>query len=189
MGGTNKRQHLLQAGQKVLWSKGYDRSSVHDITSEAGLPKGSFYHYFESKEKFAQEAMNDFIETFQEKIPSNKISIATFGEMIDTRIDAIVKINYAKECYMSVMCHSYSDQEESFRLDILKAIEHSNTAMFELLLSLKRQNLLNNKIDIHELMEFIDFAWRGARLKARLSKSKKPLLIFKKFLLEYISGE
>jgi TetR/AcrR family transcriptional regulator, transcriptional repressor for nem operon len=186
MGGINKRQHLLHAGQKVLWNKGYDRSSVHDITSEASLPKGSFYHYFESKEKFALEAMNDFIENFQEKLPSSQISIETFGEMIDARIEAIVKINYAKECYMSVMCHSYSDQNESFRLEILKAVKNSNIAMFELLLSLKNQSLLNNKIDIHELMEFIDFAWRGARLKARLSKSKEPLLVFKKFLTEYI---
>ncbi len=186
MGGTNKREHLLHAGQKVLWENGYDRCSVNDITSEAGLPKGSFYHYFESKEKFALEAMNNFIETFQEKLPTKEISLNTFSELIDSRIDSIEKINYSKECYMSVMCHSYSDQNETFRLEILKAIEKTNEAMLELLNALKRKNLINIDIDIDELMEYIDFTWRGARLKARLLKSNSPLLLFKKYLKEYV---
>lgn len=188
MGGLNKRLELIQKGQEVILSKGYDQSSVKDITTAASLPKGSFYHYFESKEKFALEAMNDFIESFQEKIPESEPSISTLEKMIDARIEGIIKINFARECYMSIMCHAYSNQEDSFRITVLEAIDKSNEAMHSLLRQLSEKKLINPSLELSELIEFIDFGWRGARLKARLLKSKKPLLIFKKYLLTLISN-
>lgn len=187
MGGLNKRSHIIEVGQEVIWSKGYDRCSVKDITTAAGLPKGSFYHYFESKEKFALEAMNEYITSFSERLADSHPDLSTLEKMIDDRIDSIVKINYARECYMSVMTHAYSDQEEGFRKEILAAIDTSNQAMYALLKSLQKQRLIAEELDVEELMEFVDFAWRGARMKARLSVSDKPLYIFKNYLLQLIS--
>jgi len=77
------------------------------------------------KEKFALEAMNEFIDTFPEKKPSKNIEISTFTQMIDRRIESIIKINFAKECYMSVMCHSFSEQNDVYRKEICIAIENS----------------------------------------------------------------
>ena len=189
VGGKNKRAHILKTGQELIWSKGYDLCSVKDITQSAGLPKGSFYHYFESKEKFALEAMNSFIDTFKEEIPGDKRTISSLKQLLDIRIDSIIKINYARECYMSVMCHAYSEQEDAFRIEVLDAIDRSNEAISELLKSLKSQHLINPKLNLNELIEFIDFTWRGARLKARILKSDKPLKIFKKYLFNYILKE
>ena len=186
MGGINKRAHLISCGQEQIWAKGYDLCSIKDITSAAKLPKGSFYHYFESKEKFALEAMNEFIDTFQEEIPEGEFSIASLEQLIDARVASIIQINFARECYMSVMCHAYTNQEEAFRLEVLAAIEKSNEAMRQLLTILQAEKLIDNTLDLDELMEFIDFAWRGARLKARLEKSRLPLHIFKKYLFKLI---
>lgn len=187
MGGINKRSELIQKGQEVILSKGYDLSSVKDITQAATLPKGSFYHYFESKEKFALEAMNDFITTYQETLPSSTNNLSTLETLIDNRIAGIIKISFARECYMSIMCHSYSDQDEAFRTSILEAIDKSNETMLSVLQALKQNKLIKQGFEIDELMEFVDFAWRGARLKARLLKSERPLQIFKKYLLQFIT--
>ena len=186
MGGINKRNHLIQVGQDVIWAKGYDLCSIKDITTAAGLPKGSFYHYFETKEKFALEAMNEYIVEFKENRPS-KTSISSLEKMINSRIQSIIKIEFAKECYMSVMCHAYSNQDENFRLEVINAINSSNEAMLFLLKDLKKNNLIKSDLNVNELMEFIDFGWRGARLKSRLLKSDKPLKIFKKYLLKLVS--
>lgn len=186
MGGVNKRDVLITAGQKLIWKNGYDRCSVNDIAKEAKLPKGSFYHYFESKEKFALEAMNEFIESHPEQIPSKEIKVETFAKMIEDRINSIVKINFAKECYMSVMCHSFSEQEEEFRIEITNAINSSNSSMRNVIESLIQSGQISKKLNTDELMEYIDFTWRGARLKARILKSDLPLQLFKKYLINYI---
>jgi len=186
MGGVNKRDHLLKTGQDLIWSKGYDLCSIKDITHAAGLPKGSFYHYFESKEKFAVEAMHEFIEANPEKVESKAHSLDTLERMIDKRIRSIVRIQFAKECYMSVMCHAFSGQEDDFRLQIVKSIEKSNDTMRSVLKELKTSGFIRADLKLDELEEFIDFAWRGARLKARILKSDKPLKVFKKYLVDFI---
>ena len=188
MGGINKRDHLIKSGQDLIWSKGYDLCSIKDITNAAGLPKGSFYHYFESKEKFALEAMQEFIENNPEKVSDNKYNLATLEGLIDQRIDSIIKIQFAKECYMSVMCHAYTEQEDAFRRKLIDAIDESNETMRTLLRELKDKEEIRADLDLDELEEFIDFAWRGARLKARILKSEKPLLVFKKYLIEFITA-
>ncbi len=189
MGGVNKRDHLIKTGQELIWSKGYDLCSIKDITNASGLPKGSFYHYFESKEKFAIEAMKDFIDTNPEKLLDKKPNISSFEKLIDRRIKAIIKIQFARECYMSVMCHAYSEQEDAFRLSVLDSIEESNASMRKLLKGLKKNDLIRDDLNINDLEEFIDFTWRGARLKARMLQSEKPLLIFKDYLIKFISKQ
>ena len=186
MGGINKRDHLIQTGQEQIWSKGYDLCSIKDITTAAGLPKGSFYHYFESKEKFALEAMNQYIDTQQEQLASTSHTLSTLEALLDARIASIINIHFARECYMSVMCHAFSDQDENFRTSIITAINRSNDTMKSLLASLKQAKLIREELDLDELLEFIDFGWRGARLKARMLQSGTPLLIFKKYLFQFI---
>jgi TetR/AcrR family transcriptional repressor of nem operon len=187
MGGINKREHLIKTGQELIWSKGYDLCSIKDITNAAGLPKGSFYHYFESKEKFALEAMREFIESHPEKTTDHKFTLKTLEKLIDNRIDSIINIQFARECYMSVMCHAYTEQEDDFRQQVVASINQSNETMRSLLKELKAQGLLRENLDLEELEEFIDFSWRGARLKARILKSDQPLKVFKKYLIQFIS--
>ena len=186
MGGINKREHLIRTGQELIWAKGYDLCSIKDITTAAGLPKGSFYHYFESKEKFALEAMGDFLDSFPETMPNQDITMATLEQLIDARIESIVKINFTRECYMSMMCHAVSDQDDKFRLAVVAGIDTSNETMRQLLENLKAKGQINPDLVINELMEYIDFAWRGARLKAKMLQSEKPLQIFKKYLFKLI---
>lgn len=45
-----KRKNLLQAAAKVISTKGYNDSSIKDITEEAQVSVGSFYSYFSNKE-------------------------------------------------------------------------------------------------------------------------------------------
>jgi AcrR family transcriptional regulator len=45
-----RRDEFLDAAQRLLERKGYEQMSVHDVLSELGASKGSFYHYFGSKQ-------------------------------------------------------------------------------------------------------------------------------------------
>jgi TetR/AcrR family transcriptional repressor of nem operon len=56
------RTRLLDAALRVIRNKGYGSSSVDEICREAGLSKGSFFHYFRSKEDLALAAAAYFSE-------------------------------------------------------------------------------------------------------------------------------
>ena len=52
------KQRLLEAGLRLLLERGYHAIGVQEILTETGIPKGSFYHHFESKEDFALQAVD-----------------------------------------------------------------------------------------------------------------------------------
>ena len=54
------RDRLLQAGVLVFSRSGFNGSSVQDITDAAGVPKGSFYNHFDSKEGLGAAAIEHF---------------------------------------------------------------------------------------------------------------------------------
>src|SRR6218665_1777364 len=53
----DKRDLILTKGSDVMLRRGYHGTGVQEIVQAAGIPKGSFYHYFASKEDFALQAL------------------------------------------------------------------------------------------------------------------------------------
>ncbi|MEQ6885681.1 TetR family transcriptional regulator C-terminal domain-containing protein [Salicola sp. Rm-C-2C1-2] len=58
----NLRQELLQAGVHLLSEQGYHGTGIKEILERVQVPKGSFYHYFSSKEGFTAEIIEDYTE-------------------------------------------------------------------------------------------------------------------------------
>src|ERR1700683_136380 len=58
MARHNVREKIIDAGLKVLIEKGFNGAGVQDITVAAGVPKGSFYNHFESKEALGAEIVD-----------------------------------------------------------------------------------------------------------------------------------
>lgn len=57
-----KREEIISAAQKLIIQKGYRKTSVEDITKEAGIAKGSFYTYFKSKDSLMESIFSEKIE-------------------------------------------------------------------------------------------------------------------------------
>ena len=62
----NVREQLLDKGLQVLHERGFNATSVQDITEAAGVPKGSFYNHFESKEDLGAEVVLRYLESSNE---------------------------------------------------------------------------------------------------------------------------
>lgn len=59
---TGTRDHLISTGLRLLHTQGFHASGVQDIVQAAGVPKGTFYTHFESKEHFGAEVLGRFWE-------------------------------------------------------------------------------------------------------------------------------
>ena len=58
------RQHLLDTGRDILAARGFSSVGLSAILQAAGVPKGSFYHYFQSKEQFGQALLEDYFASY-----------------------------------------------------------------------------------------------------------------------------
>ena len=61
---TDTRQHLLETGHHIMAAKGFSGVGLNEILRTAGVPKGSFYHYFASKELYGQAVLEAYFATY-----------------------------------------------------------------------------------------------------------------------------
>lgn len=73
-----KREEIIHAAKKLIIEKGYRKTSVQDITDEAGIAKGSFYTYFKSKDYLMETLL---IEKLENRSGTVKEIIASEGSL------------------------------------------------------------------------------------------------------------
>src|SRR5262249_3719193 len=69
---SDTRHTILEAGIRSVLKRGYERSGLAEILREAGVPKGSFYYYFASKEDFGLQLIEHWLENYGEAEASLK---------------------------------------------------------------------------------------------------------------------
>ena len=60
MAKYDTKEKIIQAALKTLLQKGFNGVGVQEITEQAGVPKGSFYNHFESKEALGVEIVERY---------------------------------------------------------------------------------------------------------------------------------
>jgi AcrR family transcriptional regulator len=57
-----RRDEFIDAGQRLIQTRGYEQFSVEDLLAEVGASKGAFYHYFDSKTALLEAIVDRFVE-------------------------------------------------------------------------------------------------------------------------------
>lgn len=61
---TGSRALILATGQRIMGRKGFSAVGLTEILKEAGVPKGSFYHYFPSKDAFGEAILSEYFTRY-----------------------------------------------------------------------------------------------------------------------------
>ena len=60
--GERRKQELLKIAYRMFIEKGYESTSIDEIIAEAGIAKGTYYYYFESKEATLEAVIDMMLE-------------------------------------------------------------------------------------------------------------------------------
>ena len=64
------KDHILNCGERLIANKGFVGVGLSEILTAASVPKGSFYHYFSSKERFGEELLKRYMADYLERLDS-----------------------------------------------------------------------------------------------------------------------
>ena len=64
------KHHILDCGERLIATKGFVGVGLSEILSTANVPKGSFYHYFSSKERFGEELLSRYMDGYLARLDS-----------------------------------------------------------------------------------------------------------------------
>ena len=65
--GEKRKQDLIQIAYRLFITRGYEHTSVDEIIAEAGIAKGTYYYYFESKEQMLEDVIGMMLQAEAEK--------------------------------------------------------------------------------------------------------------------------
>lgn len=61
---VDTRRAILDSGRRVITAKGYSAVGLNEILMEAGVPKGSFYHFFTSRDAFGEALLQRYFDEY-----------------------------------------------------------------------------------------------------------------------------
>jgi TetR/AcrR family transcriptional repressor of nem operon len=61
---SDVRKSILANGQRIMAGKGFSAVGINEILTASGVPKGSFYHYFGSKDAFGEAMLESYFEDY-----------------------------------------------------------------------------------------------------------------------------
>ena len=183
MSKVKTKDLLLEAGKKSFLEKGYNNSGIESILQEAGVPKGSFYHYFENKEDFGLKVLDRFAECIGERqevllcdesVPPLE-RLRNYCGMVS---DALRSDECRKGCLVGNLSQEMADQSEVFRARLEEIFESWVDRYAACLKQAQVAGEVSPDLDVRELAEFWLNSWQGAVLRAKTMRSPAPLHTF-----------
>lgn len=175
---STTRQHLLKLGLELLLKHGYSDLGIAALLERAGVPKGSFYHHFGSKEAFALQAIDFYMEGVHAALD------AAFGderpplEQIQ-RFFELVSAGYKGEGYLGCLLGGLGQELSGVSPAFRRKVESCFGVIakrFEAALARARdRGELRQDADPRELADLLVNCWEGAALRSRLRRSATPL--------------
>ena len=180
----DKRARILAAGTEAMLLKGYNGTGVQEITQGAGVPKGSFYHYFESKEDFAIQALHFYytprLERFAQALSAP--NVAPRERILRFYRDLLGYFANQQEpthqCFIGSLCHEKADESQPIGYAASAILKRSSAVLADCLKAAQEQGEVAADQDPLELATFIGAAWEGALLRMKVDRQIGPLHTF-----------
>jgi len=191
MPGTTTKEStktlLLEKGTEIMLEKGYNNTGIMEVLQSTGVPKGSFYHYFESKEDFGLQIINHFDQASKEKFRTTLLNqsltpLARLKAYCDLGIEHFLSQKCRKGCLISNLSQEMADQSEIFRARLLE-IQNENTKVFSSCLKEAQDaGEVCKTFNTNDLAELFQAAWGGAVMRSKICKTAEPMQSFKELM-------
>ncbi len=189
MATKDTRSDIIRAGMGIIARHGYNSTGIEAILKQAGVPKGSFYHYFSSKQEFGLQVLDHFASGI-ERIFSTMLSDASLSPLARLRkcVESLVvrfeDNNCGVGCLVANLGQELADQNEEFR-QRLAWIFRSWMRLFEQCLREARSvGEIPAQSSSELLAEVFISGFEGALLVSKVMKSSAPLRNFIDFYFE-----
>jgi len=173
MKNNSKKLDIIKVGYSLLDKKGYNGTGISEIINEAGIPKGSFYHYFKNKEEFVLNV----IEYYSKRVTDDiKLKLS------DKKINPIDRILNLYKYYINCIENNIDFPYSNFACKLSEEVSHmsmpimqaSNNVFIAIrnahtncIKEAKELSLISNNINDDKLAELIIYAWEGANIRTK----------------------
>jgi len=174
------RQQILETAKPIILGKGFAAVGLNEILTTASVPKGSFYHYFKSKEQFGNALLEDYFAGYIDMLesqlrddgtPAVKRLMSYFQHWLDSQLSDTTE----DKCLVVKLSAEVTDLSESMRRTLNegtgKVIARISKAIEEAVDS--KELVISTNADA--LAQELYYMWVGATLLTKVSHTRDAL--------------
>lgn len=177
---ADTRAKLIRCGMELLTVQGFHSMGIEEVLSRAGVPKGSFYYYFSSKQSFGEMVIDAYAAYFNRKLDRILTDIGTspiarLKAFVTEASAAMGRYAFQRGCLIGNMGQELGGLNDAFRGRLESVLQSWQTRVAICLAEARQAGEINADQDVHALAEFFWIGWEGAILRAKLTRSTAPL--------------
>ena len=184
MSRSDTREQIIAAGMKCLVEKSFNAVGVQDITDTAGVPKGSFYNHFESKEALGAEIVARYgdNETRREILTDPNVPplqrLRRHFERISARFE---DSHFTRGCILGNFSAELANQSPLIRESLQRLYALWTKDLAAVIAEAQENGAIANRTKASDIASLLLDGYEGALLRARVERSRKPFDRFMKF--------
>jgi TetR/AcrR family transcriptional repressor of nem operon len=189
MANKNVKNNLIEKGAEIIYIRGFNNTGINDILKAAGVPKGSFYHYFKDKEDFGVQLVDYFLLRFLANADTylSQPSLSWVQSLKTFFHDFLVFFesnDFKGGCPIANFSLEMSDLNEAIRKKLEEAFGKMNDKIVAFLEKARANGELPDSLDLGKISNFILNSWEGALLRIKVSKDSTPMSFFESYVFD-----
>ncbi len=178
--GIETRLKLLAAGVTEFHANGFNSVGVDLIARTAGVPKGSFYNLFDSKEAFAAEVIDKYFESGQSRL-NEFFGNKSLGPLDRLRgyfhelMSHYIKLGFRRGCMLGNLTLEAADHSSLMRDRLAENLRLWSATLASAIEEAQERGEIASRIPASTLADFTLNCWEGALLRMKAEKSIAPL--------------
>jgi TetR/AcrR family transcriptional repressor of nem operon len=169
----------LESAMELLWTKGYEATSLDDLCEVTGLSRSSFYATFGSKRKlllrsvdrYVERRVPNLIETLVRPIPVHDAFAALLGDFIDQ----IVAGSGRRGCFLGNCAAELPRSDRGALTQVRQGLGRTEAVFREALARAKARGELQPEADVDALARFLTAGIQGLRLVGKVNPDRSAL--------------
>jgi TetR/AcrR family transcriptional regulator, transcriptional repressor for nem operon len=178
------KEQLIEAAVETLHRQGFNATGVQSIVDAAGVPKGSFYNHFESKEALGVESLDRYWQGVLRSlsilrdpeippVPRLKGYFRSLDEILRKR-------KYLSGCMIGNMATEMADQSSLIREHLAMILAAWTRAIESCVKEAQADGSMRKDIDSKTIASFLLNAWEGTVMRGKVDKDRTALAAFEK---------
>jgi TetR/AcrR family transcriptional regulator, transcriptional repressor for nem operon len=181
------KDQIVDAAVEALHRKGFNGTSVQDITDAAKVPKGSFYNHFESKEELAVAALDYYWQGV----------LAGLRQLGDAKTPPVARLKkyfhdlgergrareYRTGCMIGNMSTEMAGQSDMVRERLAVVLAAWSRAIESCVREAQADGSMRRDLDARTIAAFLLNSWEGAVLRSKVDRDAVSLAAFEEVVL------
>ena len=185
----NTKEQLIVAGLNALLEKGFNGVGVQEITEQAGVPKGSFYNHFESKEALGAEIVERYgLNSTRRAILLDKTvpPLQRLRTHFETLNASFIKSKFERGCLLGNFSAELANQSPVIRESLATLFERWTKDLEVAIADAQSEGTVSSDRDAGDIAAFLLDAYEGSLLRARVQRDRAPFDRFMKLAFDRI---